>query len=66
MAGAIDYFKDKYDPSAIMILISDFEDYLEEWHEREEKMSGYTMYGFNYGDKVNQKWTNLKVKNFRS
>ena len=65
MAQGIRYFKENYDESAILILISDFEDYLEEWHEVEEKMTGYTMYGFNYGScHYNQKFTNFKVKDF--
>lgn len=67
MAKGIQYFKDHYDPSATLIVISDFEDYLEEWNQIESSMSEYTMYGFNYGyrgesDKV--KWKNLKVRNF--
>jgi nicotinic acid mononucleotide adenylyltransferase len=65
MAGGMQYFKDNYGPSAILILISDFEDYLEEWHKVEETMKGYTMYGFNYGSrKYDQKFTYFKVKNF--
>lgn len=64
MAKAIDYFRDNYDQSAVMILISDFEDYLEEWHEREKEMRGYQMYGFNYGDRKNQNWTYFKERNF--
>ena len=67
MAKGIQYFKDHYDSSATLIVISDFEDYLEEWNQIESSMSEYTMYGFNYGyrgesDKV--KWKNLKVRNF--
>lgn len=67
MAGGIKYFKDHYDPTATLILISDFEDYLEEWNQLESTMSEYTMYGFNYGyrresDSVN--WKNLKVRDF--
>jgi hypothetical protein len=65
MAGGMQYFKDNYGPDAILILISDFEDYLEEWHKVEETMKGYTMYGFNYGSsRYNQKFTYFKVKNF--
>lgn len=65
MADAIKYFKSKYDRSAIMVLISDFEDNLKAWHEVEKTMPGYSLYGFNYGSsKFNQKFTNLKVRNF--
>lgn len=64
MARAIDYFRENYDQSAVMILISDFEDYLEEWHDREKDMRGYQMYGFNYGNKSSQSWTYFKERNF--
>lgn len=65
MAKGIEYFRDSYSEDAILILISDFDDYLEEWHKVEETMPGYTMYGFNYGrDKYTQKFTYFKVKNF--
>ena len=67
MAKGIQYFKDHYDSSATLIVISDFEDYLEEWNQIESTMSEYTMYGFNYGyrgESDNVKWKNLKVRNF--
>lgn len=67
MAKGIKYFKDHYDSSATLIVISDFEDYLEEWNQIESTMSEYTMYGFNYGyrgDSDNVSWKNLKVRNF--
>lgn len=67
MAKGIKYFKDHYDSSATLIVISDFEDYLEEWSQIESQMSEYTMYGFNYGyrgDSDNVKWKNLKVRYF--
>lgn len=65
MAGGMRYFKKNYDPSATLILISDFEDYLEEWHEVELSMPEYDMYGFNYGyHNYNQEFKNFKVKNF--
>lgn len=67
MAKGIKYFKDHYDSSATLIVISDFEDYLEEWNQIESQMSEYTMYGFNYGyrgDSDNVKWKNLKVRYF--
>lgn len=65
MAKGIEYFRENYGPEAILILISDFEDYLEEWHEEEKKMPNYTMYGFNYGySNYNQEFKYFKVKNF--
>lgn len=67
MAKGIQYFKDHYDSSATLIVISDFEDYLEEWNQIESTMSEYTMYGFNYGyrgESDSIKWKNLKVRNF--
>lgn len=61
------FFKQHYDKNAILILISDFEDSLGEWHNIEKTMNGYTMYGFNYGYRnYNQEWTNFKVKDFTS
>lgn len=65
MARGIRYFRENYGPEAILILISDFEDYLEEWHEEEMKMPEYTMYGFNYGSSnYRQDFKYFKVKNF--
>lgn len=67
IAKGIKYFKDHYDSSATLIVISDFEDYLEEWNQIESTMSEYTMYGFNYGyrgESSSVKWKNLKVRNF--
>lgn len=67
MAGGMEYFKDNYKSDAILILISDFEDYLEEWHKVELTMPEYTMYGFNYGSSnYNQEFKNFKVRNFSS
>lgn len=70
MAGGIKYFKEHYGPEAILIVISDFEDYLEEWHTVEMTMPQYAMYGFNYGynryggddDKID--WKYMKVRKF--
>ena len=70
ISTGIKYFKDHYGPEAILIIISDFEDYLQEWHEVEKTMSEYSLYGFNYGDdrwnggsdKI--PWKNLKVRRF--
>lgn len=65
MAGGMKYFKEHYDEDAILILISDFEDYLQEWHAVEQTMPKYTMYGFNYGsNRYDQKFTYFKVKDF--
>ena len=65
MAGGIEYFKEHYKDDAILILISDFEDDLQDWHRVEKTMPGYTMYGFNYGyQSYKQEWTNFKVKDF--
>lgn len=69
MAKGIKYFKDHYDSSATLIVISDFEDYLEEWNQIESQMPEYTMYGFNYGyrsESDSVSWKNLKVRNFNS
>lgn len=67
MAGGMKYFKENYGKESILVLISDFEDYLEEWHRVEETMDGYDMYGFNYGPeaRVNFKWKNFKVRHFK-
>lgn len=65
LARGIEYFRKNYGKEAIFIIISDFEDDLEDWHNEEKIMSGYTMYGFNYGyHKYKQEFTNLKVMHF--
>lgn len=66
MAQGISYFKKHYDENAILIVASDFEDYLEEWNNVLTGMSGYTVYGFNYGQSnYDISWTkNFIVKNF--
>lgn len=68
LASGMRYFKDNYGKESILVLISDFEDYLQEWHKVEETMDGYTMYGFNYGreTRVDFKWKNFKVRNFKN
>lgn len=67
MAGGMRYFRDNYKDDAILILISDFEDYLEEWHQVEMEMPTYTMYGFNYGSsRYNQDFKYFKVRNFKN
>lgn len=71
LAKGIEYFRDNYKQDAILIVISDFEDYLEEWHQVEENMPGYLLYGFNYGnssyydsDKIN--WKHMKIRKFKN
>lgn len=65
LATGIKYFRENYGKEAIFIIVSDFEDNLEEWHREESIMKGYTMYGFNYGyHKYKQNFDNLKVMHF--
>ena len=65
MAAGMEYFKNNYGPNAILVLISDFEDSLNEWHRVEMTMKGYTMYGFNYGShSYTQQWKYFIQKNF--
>ena len=70
IAEGIRYFRDNYGPEATLIIISDFEDNLEEWNEIEKKMNGYLIYGFNYGsnrwgrNSEDIPWKNLRLKNF--
>lgn len=70
MALGIKYFKDHYGPEAILVLISDFCDSLDAWHEVEKTMRNYSIWGFNYGDnRYSYKtgdwdWTNFKQRNF--
>ena len=65
MAKGIKYFRDHYKDDSILVVISDFEDYLEEWHEVEKTMNKYALYGFNYGCRnYKTNFKNLIVKNF--
>lgn len=71
LAKGIEYFKKNYKQDAILVVISDFEDNLSEWHQVEENMPGYLLYGFNYGDnryydsnKIN--WKYMKIRKFNS
>jgi hypothetical protein len=67
MADSLRFFKEHYDPSATFILISDFEDYLQEWCEVLKDMNEYNGWGFNYGrsDYNQVSWPkNFSVKNF--
>lgn len=65
MAKGIKYFRDHYKDDSILVVISDFEDYLEEWQQVERTMNKYALYGFNYGrSNYNVDFKNLIVKNF--
>ena len=65
MASGMVYFKNNYKKNAILILISDFEDSLNEWHRVESGMKGYLMYGFNYGyHSYSQEWSYFRQRNF--
>ena len=70
MAGGMRYFKEHYGPEAILVLISDFCDSLDQWHEVERTMRKYSMWGFNYGDNRysyktgNWDWTYFKQRDF--
>lgn len=68
MARGIQFFKENYGPEAVLILISDFEDYLQEWQDIEKNMPEYTMWGFNYGHvKYSQSkdFINMKIRDFK-
>lgn len=65
MARGIRFFRDHYDKSSVLVLISDFEDYLDEWEKETSEMSGYDLYGFCYGwSACTRKIKNFKVRNF--
>ena len=69
IAAGIKYFKEHYGPETILVVISDFEDYLEEWNEVEKTMPNYTLYGFDYGDGSYRNsddipWKYMKVRKF--
>lgn len=67
LAKGIKYFKEHYDNSATLVIMSDFEDYLQEWAEIEKSMGDYSLWGFNYGrSNYNQKFKNIVVKNFNN
>lgn len=71
IAKGIEYFKKNYDNNSILVIISDFEDSLEDWHAVESTMGSYDLYGFNYGsyDSTKDKyvtWTNLRVRYFKN
>ena len=70
MALGMKYFKEHYGPEAILVLISDFCDSLDQWHEVEKTMRGYSIWGFNYGDnrysykRGDWDWTYFKQRDF--
>lgn len=64
MARGIEYFRDNYGKDSILVVMSDFEDYLEEWGEVESGMPGYSIWGFNYGRKSTADWKYLKQRDF--
>lgn len=64
IARGIKYFREHYKKNASLVIISDFEDYMQEWQQEEEHMKGYNIYGFNYGPKSGVKWKYLKERNF--
>lgn len=50
LAGTFRYFRNNFSKDAIMVIISDFEDSLDDWAKEESVMSGYSMYGICYTD----------------
>lgn len=70
MAKGMLYFKEHYGPEAILVLISDFCDSLDQWHEVEKTMRNYSIWGFNYGDnrysyrRGDWEWTYFKQRDF--
>lgn len=64
IARGIKYFREHYKKNASLVIISDFEDYMQEWLEEEKHMKGYNIFGFNYGSKSGVEWKYLKERNF--
>lgn len=66
MANGMRYFKDNYTTDSSLIVISDFEDNMDEWRRVESTMTGYKVYGWNYGRyaRKGNNWKNLKQRNF--
>ena len=66
MARGMEYFKKNYDTNAILVVVSDFEDDLDDWAKVESSMPGYDIYGWNYGRYSNKSinWTRLKQRDF--
>ena len=67
MARGIEFFRTNYTDESILVLISDFEDYLDEWEEVTKTMTKYDLYAFNYGwSECKRTFKNLKVRNFQN
>ena len=67
MARGIEFFRSNYGKESVLVLISDFEDYLEEWENVTDQMKDYDLYAFNYGwSACEKKFKNLKVRNFQN
>jgi len=70
MAKGMKYFKEHYGSEAILVLISDFCDSLDQWHEVEKTMGKYSIWGFNYGNnrysykRGDWDWTYFKQRDF--
>lgn len=64
LAKSFIYAKEKFSDDTIIVVISDFEDSLDDWEIAMSKMKNYTIYGFNYGYPQDQKnFKYMKVKN---
>lgn len=66
IARGIKYFHDNFGPENQLIIISDFEDYLQEWHKAEEKMKNYVIWGLCYDNECDFKFDNIRVRNLKS
>lgn len=66
IGAGIEYFHRNYDPSAVLVVASDFEDDMSEWQAAERGMDNYTMFGLNYGYEGNTTspgfFKNIKVR----
>jgi len=71
IAGGIEYFHNNYGKDAVLVIISDFEDDLDEWHKVESTMKGYSLWGFNYGvsgyhsRSKDKDWSVIKQRDFK-
>lgn len=71
IAGGIEYFHNNYGKDAVLVIISDFEDDLDEWHKVESTMKGYSLWGFNYGvsgyhsRSKDKNWSVIKQRDFK-
>lgn len=59
------HFRENFDKTSIMVLISDFEDSLGSWRDQEETMGKYSMYGLKYGRYMDKEIKNGYFKNFK-